>query len=88
MIEDQNYHNNRELKNLSDSEEMLSSVIKNEVCIMGDETLSELPDNMFNRDCDRFSILGSHSGENESESWQEEYQKMMLISYRRLNCAK
>ena len=55
---------------------------------MSDETLPGLPDNMLDRDCDRFSILDSHSEGNESGSWQEKYQKMMLISYRRLNCAR
>ena len=69
MIENQNYHNNRELENLSDSEEMLSSTIKNEACIMSNETLSELSDNMLDRDCNRFSILNSHSERNESGSW-------------------
>ena len=88
MIENQNYHNNRELENLSDPEEMFSNAIKDEVYVMGDETLPELLDNMLNRDCDRFSILGSHLGGNENGSWQEEYQKMMLMSHRRPNCAK
>ena len=88
MIEDQDYHNNRELEDLPDPEEMLSSAIKDEVCVMGDETLPGLPDDMLDRDCDRFSILGSHPGGNESGSWQEEYQKMMLMSHRRPNCAR
>ena len=67
---------------------MLFSVIKDETCIIGDETLSKLSNDMLDRDCDRFSILDSHSEGNESKSWQEEYQKMMLMNYRRLNCAK
>ena len=56
MIENQNYHNNRELKNLSNSEELLSSAIKNEACIIMNEILSGFLNNMLDSDCNKFSI--------------------------------
>ena len=46
---------------------MLFSVIKIKVCVIDDETLSELSNDMLDRNCDKFSILNSHSKENENE---------------------
>ena len=56
MIEDQNYHNNREFKDFSNFKELLSSAIKNETCIIMNETLPELLNNILNSDCNKFSI--------------------------------
>ena len=88
MIEDQDYCDNREFEDLSNSEELLFSAIKDETCVMMNETLPELLDDTLNSDCDKFDIQGSCSGENESVFWQEKFQKMMLTGYKRSNCIK
>ena len=88
MIRDHDYHNNKELKDFSIFKKLLFSAIKNETCVINDKSLPGIPDNMLDRSCNKFSILNSHSNENESASQQDGYQKMMLTGYRRLNCAR
>ena len=88
IIRDHDHHNNKELKNLSTFEKLLFSAIKNEACVMGDKFLPGILNNTLNRSCNKFSTLNSYSNENESASQQDEYQKMMLTGYRKLNCAK
>ena len=66
MIENQNYHNNREFKDFLNSEELLFSAIKDKACIIMNKTLPELLNNTLNSDCNKFNIQDSHSGGNKN----------------------
>ena len=68
MIRDHNHHNSKKLKNLSIFEKLLSSAIKDEICVMSDKSLSEILNNILDRNCNRFSTLNLYSDEDESAS--------------------